>query len=135
MHRALTFSRRSGLPLLAGLGALALGFAAPVMGGTINSDLQIGAGKTFELGGGQEGAFAVTGRNTGPVAVEVLGRAEGSSAAQVRGTVAPGGEVNAKFASGEMALLRNTSAMRMARLKLKVSGDTSALGMTYSDNP
>jgi len=49
--------------------------------------------------------------------------------------VAPGGEVKASFAKGEMALLRNTSATRMARLKLKISGDTSALGMSYSDNP
>ena len=108
---------------------------APVSSGTINSNLQIEAGKTFELGGGQEGAFTVTGRNTGAVAVEVLGRAEGSTQAQVRGTVAPGGEVNASFGSGEMALLRNTSLTEMARLKLKISGDTSALGMSYSENP
>ncbi|MFY7746083.1 MAG: hypothetical protein ACOVQY_11690 [Erythrobacter sp.] len=135
MPQAHFLSRRSGLPLLAGLGALALGLAAPVLGGTINSNLQIEPGKTFELGGGQEGAFTVTGRNSGPVAVEVLGRAEGSAQAQVRGTVAPGGEVKASFAEGEMALLRNTSATRMARLKLKISGDTSALGMSYSDNP
>jgi hypothetical protein len=33
-----------------------------------------------------------------------------------------------------MALLRNTSAREMARLKLKISGDTSALGMRYSPN-
>jgi len=34
-----------------------------------------------------------------------------------------------------MALLRNTSDTRTARLKLKISGDTAALGMTYSANP
>ena len=54
--------------------ALALGFAmlgtwGAVQAGEINSNLQIEAGQTFELGGGQEGAFTVTGRNTGPVAV------------------------------------------------------------------
>lgn len=33
-----------------------------------------------------------------------------------------------------MALLRNTSGTQMARLKLKITGDTASLGMTYSDN-
>ena len=126
-------SRLTILPVAAGILALVAADAAPVTAGTINSNLQIEAGKTFELGGGQEGGFVVTGRNTGPVAVEVLGKPEGGTAT-VRGTVAPGGTVDASFAAGEMALLRNTSASRMATLKLKVSGDTSALGMTYSDN-
>ena len=43
--------------------------------------------------------------------------------------------VDAQIAPGEMALLRNTSGQKTARLKLKISGDTSSLGMTYSDNP
>jgi hypothetical protein len=34
-----------------------------------------------------------------------------------------------------MALLRNTSGSQMARLRLTIIGDTSALGMTYSANP
>lgn len=102
--------------------------------GQINSNLQIEAGQTFELGGGQKGGFVVTGKNTGPVAVVVLGQAPGK-AAMMRGSVAPGGAVDARFAPGEMALLRNTSARQMARLKLKVTGDTQALGMTYSANP
>lgn len=123
-------ARRIGL-----LSALGLMLAAPAIGGTFTSGLQIEAGQTFELGGGQEGGFTVTGRNTGPVAVEVLGKAEGAAVPVARGTVAPGGEVKADFAPGEMALLRNTSDTRMARLKLRVSGDTSALGMSYSANP
>lgn len=119
--------------------ALALGFAmlgtwGAVQAGEINSNLQIEAGQTFELGGGQEGAFTVTGRNTGPVAVEVLGKAEGASAGVSRGTVVPGGDVKASFAPGEMSLLRNTSDSKTARLKLKISGDTSSLGMSYSPN-
>jgi hypothetical protein len=117
------------------LAAIGLVIAAPAIGGTINSNLRIEAGQTFELGGGQEGGFTVTGRNTGPVAVEVLGKAEGAAMPVTRGTVAPGGEVKAGFAPGEMALLRNTSGNREARLKLRVSGDTSALGMSYSANP
>lgn len=126
-------SRLSHWPVAAGILALAIAGVAPVAAGTINSNLQIEPGKTFDLGGGQEGAFVVTGRNTGPVAVEVLGKPKGG-AAVVRGTVAPGGAVEARFAEGEMALLRNTSSERMATLKLKISGDTSALGMSYSDN-
>lgn len=101
--------------------------------GQIKSNLQIEAGQTFELGGGQEGGFTVTGTNSGPVSVVVLGKAPDGAAA-VRGTVAPGGKVEARFAPGEMALLRNTSGSEMARLKLTISGDTSALGMRYSGN-
>lgn len=133
MLHMLSLKRLTTLPVTAGILALVAAAAAPVVAGTIKSNLQIEAGKTFELGGGQEGAFIVTGRNTGPVAVEVLGKPEGE-AAMVRGTVAPGGAVDARFAAGETALLRNTSAARMATLKLKISGDTSALGMSYTDN-
>lgn len=129
-HRAAALIRRSALALGA---ALLCGWGA-VQAGEINSNLQIEAGETFELGGGQEGGFTVTGRNTGPVAVEVLGKAEGSQARVSRGTVAPGGEVKASFGAGEMALLRNTSSNQTARLKLKISGDTAALGMSYSPN-
>lgn len=116
-----------------GLGMAVAVLAAPVMAGSINSNLQIEPGQTFELGGGQEGGFTVTGRNTGPVAVVVLGQAPGTKPVE-RGTVAPGGDVAAKFGPGEMALLRNTSGTETARLKLKITGDTSSLGMSYSDN-
>ena len=119
--------------ILAGALLLAAGVPA-AQAGEITSNLQIEAGQTFELGGGQEGGFAVTGTNSGPVAVVVLGKAEGAAAVE-RGTIAPGGKVDAKFGPGEMALLRNTSAQKTARLKLKISGDTSSLGMTYSGNP
>jgi len=123
---------RSAPLMAAALSLTALG--AAVQAGTINSNLQIEPGQTFELGGGQEGGFAVTGTNTGPVAVVVLSKAEGAVAVE-RGTVAPGAAVDAKIEPGEMALLRNTSGQKTARLKLKISGDTSSLGMTYSDNP
>jgi hypothetical protein len=118
--------------LAAALTLAALG--AAVQAGTINSNLQIDPGQTFELGGGQEGGFVVTGTNTGPVAVVVLSKADGAAAVE-RGTVAPGGAVDAQIAAGEMALLRNTSSQKTARLKLKVTGDTSSLGMSYADNP
>lgn len=114
--------------------AAALMAATAVQAGQIKSNLQIEAGQTFELGGGQEGGFVVTGKNTGPVAVIVLAKREGA-APQVRGTVEPGGAVDARFGGGEMAMLRNTSGRETARLKLTVNGDTSGLGMTYSANP
>jgi hypothetical protein len=118
--------------------AAALAFAGTaVNAGTINSNLQIEAGQTFELGGGQQGGFTVTGRNTGPVAVVVLakGTSESRRAPVVKGRVESGANVEAAFGPGEMALLRNTSGTQMARLKLTISGDTSSLGMTYSANP
>jgi hypothetical protein len=117
---------------LAVAAALALAGTA-VSAGEFTSGLQIEAGQTFELGGGQAGGFTVTGRNTGPVAVVVLAKGEG--AAVVKGRVEPGAAVDAAFGPGEMALLRNTSDSKTARLKLKVRGDTSSLGMTYSANP
>lgn len=113
--------------------AVALAFAGnTISAGVINSGLQIEAGQTFELGGGQQGGFTVTGRNTGPVAVVVLAKGEGAPV--VKGRVEPGAAVDAAFGPGQMALLRNTSDTQMARLKLKISGDTSSLGMTYSAN-
>lgn len=114
--------------------ALSLAAIAVAEAGEINSGLQIDPGQTFELGGGQQGGFVVTGKNTGPVAVVVSGKAPGGELTE-RGTVAPGGAVKAEFGPGEMALLRNTSGDKTARLKLKIKGDTSALGMTYSANP
>lgn len=117
------------------VGLLIAGGLAVAASAAINSNLQIEAGETFELGGGQAGSFTVTGRNTGPVAVEVLGKAEGAEAGMMRATVAPGASLEATFAPGEMALLRNTSASKTARLKLTITGDTSALGMSYSPNP
>lgn len=123
---------RSAPMMAAALSLAAIG--AALHAGTINSNLQIEPGQTFELGGRQEGGFAVTGTNTGPVAVVVLSKADGAAAVE-RGTVAPGGVVDAQIAPGEMALLRNTSDNKTARLKLKITGDTSSLGMTYSGNP
>ena len=84
----MTRARAAGAALLGLLAASALAVAASA---AINSNLTIPAGETFALGGGQEGSFTVTGRNTGPVAVEVL--------------------------------------------KLKITGDTAALGMGYVPKP
>jgi len=127
------FTTRLHARLFAAMLPLAV-IAAPAAADVLNSNLQIDPGQTFELGGGQERGFTVTGRNVGPVAVVVLGQLPGGKPVE-RGTVAPGGAIDAAFGPGEMALLRNTSGKAMARLKLEVTGDTSSLGMTYSANP
>lgn len=124
--------RFTSLTLLAAAALLA--FLPGLQAGSIKSGLQIEPGQTFELGGGQRGGFTVTGTNTGPVAVEVLGKPEDAPAI-TRATVAPGAKLEADFGPGEMALLRNTSTARTATLKLKITGDTAALGMGYSAQP
>ncbi len=123
---------RARAPMLGLVAAVGLAVAASA---AITSNLQIEAGETFVLGGGQEGSFTVTGRNTGPVPVDVLGKGEGAAAGVLRGTVAPGAMLEATFASGEAALMRNTSDSKTARLKLTITGDTSSLGMGYVPNP
>ena len=120
--------------LSAALGLSLVLFAVTAQAGRINSNLQIEPAQTFELGGGQKGGFVVTGRNTGPVAVVMLGQVHGAKPVG-RGTVAPVGNVHATIGPGETALLRNTSAKETARLKLKVSGATAPLGMIHSANP
>lgn len=131
MRNARTVTLRALAVIGAVIGAVTAAISA---GAAINSNLTIPAGETFELGGGQEGSFAVTGRNTGPVAVEVLGRAEGAAAGVLRGVAAPGASLDATFTSGETALLRNTSTARAAALQLRITGDTSSLGMGYAPN-
>jgi len=135
MHNTATTTTRARAAGMGLLGLLAASALAAAANAAINSNLQIEPGQTFELGGGQEGSFTVTGRNTGPVAVEVLGQGEGAAASVMRATVAPGASLKASFASGEMALLRNTSNRETATLKLKITGDTEALGMGYVPNP
>ncbi|MBU7580264.1 MAG: hypothetical protein KAF27_07295 [Porphyrobacter sp.] len=115
--------------------AIAATLAVGAQAGVINSNLRIEAGQTFELGGGQPGGFLVTGRNTGPVAVVVLAQGDGNAAPVIKIRAEPGAAIDARFGPGEAALLRNTSATKGARLQLRISGDTSSLGMTYSANP
>lgn len=128
---AKTMSQARG-PILALAAAIGLAAAANA---AITSNLQIEAGETFVLGGGQKGSFTVAGRNTGSVPVEVLGKAEGAAVGVRRGIAAPGAMLDATFATGEAALLRNTSDSKSARLKLTITGDTASLGMGYVPNP
>lgn len=93
-----------------------------------HSDLRIDAGQQFVLGGGQQGAFQVKGKNVGRVAVRVVERLVVGDTIG-RGIILPGARVNVDFRPGSAALLCNASTHR-ARLSLDISGDL-ALGMTY----
>lgn len=103
--------------------------AGPSAFAAINSNLTIDPGKTFVLGGGQSGAFTVSGENTGNVAVIVLARDDEGDTELA--TIAPGESFKQPFARSEGALLRNTSANTRARVKLRVTGDTGDLAMRY----
>lgn len=109
--------------------AAALGASAAVA--AINSNLYIEPAKTFVLGGGQRGAFTVSGENLGSVAVEVLARDDGADS--VIATIAPGERFEQPFARGEGALLRNTSRSQQAHVKVRVTGSTGNLGMRYEE--
>jgi hypothetical protein len=85
--------------------------------------------KAFLLGGGQPGAFTVTGRNAGPAAVTVFVERNGQRDSVT--TIAPGAKVDAEFPKGAMAIFRNQSSRESAVLKVTLRGQTSGLGMRY----
>lgn len=73
------------------------------------------------LGGGQQGAFQVKGKNTGPVPVRVIERfASGDTLG--RGMAVPGAKAVLKFQRGSAAVLVNASNVS-AHLDLVISGD------------
>lgn len=113
----------------AAVGIAAIGLSAGSLHAAINSNLLIEKGQSFLLGGSQPSAFRVRGTNSGPVAVQVLARSEGKDTAIA--TIKAGGTVDQSFAKGEIAVLRNTSRSQDARMKLRVTGYTSGLGMRY----
>jgi len=88
----------------------------------------IDAGKLFVLGGGQPGAFTLSGKNVGPVPVTVRERrADGS--VRERGTLAQGQQTQLDFPDGSAALLLNPST-KLAVLSLDISR-IRGLGMRY----
>ncbi len=101
--------------------------------GSITSETTIEPGKSFRLGGGQRGAFAVRGTNAGRVPVSVFVERSGKRDSVT--TVAPGGAIDAEFPSSAMAIFRNSSAAASAVVRIKVTGATSGLGMGYEENP
>ena len=111
------------------VGLAALGLATGSLHAAINSNLTIKKGKTFLLGGSQPDAFRVRGTNTGPFAVAVFARKDSEDTAIA--TVTPGSAFDQSFAKGEIAVFRNTSNARDAVVKVRVTGYTRNLGMSY----
>lgn len=97
--------------------------------GYLTSQTVIEPQKAFLLGGGQPGAFTVTGKNSGPVPVSIFVERGGTRDSIT--TLLPGAPVEATFPAGAMAVIRNASSSRTAVVDLKVRGDVSQLGMRY----
>jgi hypothetical protein len=112
--------------------AAATAFTGCASFAALNSETYIEPSKAFKLGGGQPGAFTVAGRNAGDVPVSVFVEANGRRDSVT--TIAPGAPVDAAFPAGAMAVFRNTSTERGARVKIRVTGDIASLGMRYEDN-
>jgi hypothetical protein len=108
------------------LGVAALAFTASA---AISSNVYIKKNDAFLLGGTQPEAFKVSGTNTGPVAVQVLARYDGSDTEIA--TIAPGAKFKQDFAKSEIAILRNTSGTQTAIVKVRITGYTKGLGMRY----
>jgi hypothetical protein len=97
--------------------------------GHLTSQTVVEPQKAFLLGGGQPGAFTVTGRNSGSVPVSVFVEQGGKRDSIT--TLLPGAAVNLTFPARAMAVIRNTSSTRTAVVNLNVRGDISQLGMRY----
>ncbi|GMN03662.1 hypothetical protein [Erythrobacter sp. MTPC3] len=121
---------RSAQAAVVALAAIGV-FTATNAAAAINSNIYIDARETFVLGGKQPGDFTVKGQNKGGVTVEVFARADGTSS--LLATIAPGEKFEQDFRQGEGALLRNTSGTERAHLKVRVTGTTRNLGMSYQD--
>jgi hypothetical protein len=97
--------------------------------GYLTSQTVIEPQKAFLLGGGQAGAFTVTGKNSGSVPVTLFIELGGKRDSIT--TLLPGAPVDATFPAGAMAVIRNASTTGTAVVDLKVKGDASQLGMRY----
>ena len=89
----------------------------------------IGPGDAFLLGGEQARPIHVVGRNTGKVAVEILSEAAGKRTAIA--TIAPGKPFDHMFATGQIAVIRNTSATSKAGVSIELTGGLISLSMRY----
>ena len=112
-----------------GIIALMLGLAAC---SSLISTTSIAPDEAFKLGGGQRGAFAVRGKNVGPVAIIVFAEVAGTRDSLL--TVPAGGTVDASFPAQAMAVFKNTSSTSKASVAITITGDIAALGMRYEKN-
>ena len=108
---------------------LALLLPLLVLASTAQSNVYIGSGKQFLLGGGQREAFEVAAKNVGFVAVEIKERPlRGDVIAKV--TLAPGQQGVLRFAAGSTGVFLNPHRLR-AHLRVTLTGDTKQLRMDY----
>ncbi|HZH95249.1 MAG TPA: hypothetical protein VEY06_05155 [Flavisolibacter sp.] len=87
----------------------------------LKSDLTVQPGKQFELGGNQNGSFAVQVENRGNVPVTITERKAGGENISL-GVFEPGAQQTIRFSAGSAAVVTNESK-KPARLFLTVSGD------------
>lgn len=87
----------------------------------LNSLTTIAAGKQFELGGNQRGAFTVRFRNVGPVPVTLRERRPDGTTDSL-GTFRPGQGNTLWFSPNAGVLIANVSA-QPAQVSLTVTGD------------
>ena len=92
------------------------------------SGLSIPAGETFNLGGGQDGSYIARIVNVDRVPVEIM-----TDATTVLVTIEPGEQLQYEFEPKTRALFRNNSASTVARLDVRIWGDTD-LSMEYYPN-
>ena len=116
-------------PALAAVFVVLLPLAGMRPAGPAQSNLYIGPGKQFLLGGSQREAFEVAAKNVGLVAVEIKERPlEGGVFAKA--ALAPGQQGVLRFAAGATGVFLNPHRLR-AHLRLTLTGDTKQLRMDY----
>lgn len=98
----------------------------------LHSDLTVRAGKQFELGGNQQGAFTVQVKNVGDVPV-IISERQTDGQQPIRGTFQPGDAQTVRFSKGSAAIVDNQSP-KSARLDLIVTGDKN-LTMKETNKP
>lgn len=109
--------------------AAAFALVATIAAAPAPAQTLIGKGDAFLLGGEQRVPMRVVGRNTGRVPVEVMAETRGKRRAI--GIVAPGGRFDQVFAAGEIAVLRNTSNVQQAAVKIELNKQLFNLSMRY----
>lgn len=97
------------------------------------SSTQIEHGQIFVLGGEQTAPLLVEGRNTRPVAAEILNEKAGRLTAVA--WVPPGSLFSKTFGAGEAVLVRNTSPNQRAVIAVQFNRDVSSLSMRYINAP
>ncbi len=107
---------------------IAAGFTLNTTAGVSNTF--IGAGKTFMLGGQQNRAITLEGRNIGNTDIEVLLLADGNE--QSIAIVKPEKSFSLELPARNTALFRN-HASRTASVKLKLTNAVSQLSMGYEN--